>query len=166
MSSTHKACQVAEYRYLEFCNIFSLMPLLASEETLCYFVACLGQKGLAHTSIRTYLSGVRQLQISHSFKDPRIDQMPRLQQILKGVKVERGKEGKAPHPCLPITPAILRKIKLIWLDQKPLFNSVMLWAVALVAFFSFCRLGEITMENESKCDAKTYPSGLTLQWIM
>jgi len=29
-------------------------------------------------------------------KCPAIDQMPRLQQILRGVKVERGKEGKAP----------------------------------------------------------------------
>ena len=86
MSSTHKTYQVAERRYLTFCNSFSLRPLPTSEEILCYFVACLGQQGLAHTSIRTYLSGVRQLQIAHGFKDPGIDQMPRLKQILRGVK--------------------------------------------------------------------------------
>ena len=116
------------------------------------------QQGLAHTSIRTYLSGVRQLQISHGFKDPGIDQMPRLRQILRGVKVERGKEGKAPRPRLPITPAILRKIKPIWMDGIPSFNSVMLWAAALVTFFSFCRSGEVTVEDENKYDAKTHLS--------
>ena len=113
MSSTHKTYEVAERRYLTFCNSFSLRPLPTSEEILCYFVACLGQQGLAHTSIRTYLSGVQQLQIAHGFKDPGIDQMPRLKQILRGVKAERGKEGKTSCPRLPITPAILKKLKPI-----------------------------------------------------
>ena len=74
--------------------------------------------------------------------------------------MERGKEGKVPHSCLPITPAILRKIKLIRLDQVPLFNSVMLCTGALVTFLSFCRSGEITVEGESKYDAKTH-----LSWV-
>ena len=109
MASTRKTYQVAERRYITFCNSFALMPLPTSEAILCYYVACLGQQGLAHTSIRTYLSGVRQLQIAHGLEDPKIDQMPRLRQILKGVKVERGKEGKASRPRMPITPTILRK---------------------------------------------------------
>ena len=92
MLSTHKTYQVTERRYLTFCNSFSVRPLPTSEEIPCYFVVCLGQQGLAHTSIRTYLSGVRQLQIAHIFKDPGIDQ------ILRGVKAERGKEGKASRP--------------------------------------------------------------------
>ena len=36
------------------------MPRLTSEGTFCYFVVYLGQKGFAHTSTRTYLSGVQQ----------------------------------------------------------------------------------------------------------
>ena len=64
-------------------------------------MACLGQQGLADTSIRTHLSGVRQLQIAHGFTDPAIDQIPRLRQILKGVKVECGKQGKPICPILP-----------------------------------------------------------------
>lgn len=35
--------------------------------TLCYYVACLGQEGLAHSTIKTYLSGMRQVQIAHGF---------------------------------------------------------------------------------------------------
>ena len=158
MASTRKTYQVAERRYITFCNSFALMPLPTSEAILCYYVACLGQQGLAHTSIRTYLSGVRQLQIAHGLEDPKIDQMPRLRQILKGVKVERGKEGKASRPRMPITPTILRKIKVIWLNGGTSFNSVMLWAAALVTFFSFCRSGEVTVEDESKYDANTHLS--------
>ena len=70
MASTRKTYQVAERRYITFCNT-ALMPLPTSEAKLCYYVACLGQQGLAHTSIRTYLSGVRQLQIAHGLEDPK-----------------------------------------------------------------------------------------------
>ena len=131
------------------------MPLPTSEAILCYCVACLGQQGLVHTSIRTYLSAVRQLQKAHGLEDPKIDQMPHLRQILKGVKVERGKEGKDSHPRMSITPTILRKIKVIWLHGGASFNSVMLWTAALVTFFSFCRSREVTIEDETKYDANT-----------
>ena len=91
--ATHKTYLSAERRYLDFCNSFSFAPLPTSDSILCYFVAYLGQQGLDHTSIRTYLSGVHQLQIAYGWNDPGIDQMPRLQQILKGIKVECGKKG-------------------------------------------------------------------------
>ena len=147
-SSTHKTYASAERRYLNFCKDFNLSPLPVAESTLCYFVACLGQQGLAHSSISTYLSGVRQTQIAHGFDDPHLDQMPRLRQVLKGVKVEAGKKGKAPRARLPITPAILRKLKAVWLNTGSAvstFNSTMLWAASTVTFFSFCRSGETTV---------------------
>ena len=75
-NSTHKTYTSAERRHLNFCKDFSLVPFPVSESTLCYFVACLGQQGLAHSSISTYLSGVRQVQIAHGFCDPHLDQMP------------------------------------------------------------------------------------------
>ena len=58
-SATHKTYQSAKRR--EFCGSFSLVPLPTSEPILYYFAAYLDQQGLAHTSIRTYLLGVRQL---------------------------------------------------------------------------------------------------------
>ena len=57
--SSHKTYRAAECRYLDFCSSFALISLPTSEELLCYFSACLGQQGLAHKTIRTYLSGVR-----------------------------------------------------------------------------------------------------------
>ena len=108
-TSSHKTYKAAENKYHTFCNNFRLQPLPSSEALLCYFIACMGQQGLAHSTICTYLSGVRQLQISNGFPELSFDKMPRLQQILKGIQVEHGKQGKSPHCCLPITPAILRK---------------------------------------------------------
>ena len=73
-------------------------------------MACLRQQGLAHASIGTYLSGVHELQIAYCFADPAINQILRLNQILKGVKMECGKEGKSSRSQLPITPSILRNL--------------------------------------------------------
>ena len=86
--------------------------------------------------------------------------MPYLKQILRNVKVERRKEGKViSHPCLLITPAILRKLKPIWVNgRESSFNPLILWVAALVTFFSFCRSGKITVEDEKSYDPKTYLS--------
>ena len=77
-SSTHSSYKTAECRYLSFCTSFHITPLPATEATLCYFVACLGQQGLAHSTIRTCLSGVRQFQIAHGHQDFNFEQLPRL----------------------------------------------------------------------------------------
>ena len=151
-ASTHKTYKAAEKKYLTFCNNFSISPIPATENILCYFAACMGQEGLACSSIRTYLSGVRQLQIAAGFPDPHIDQMPRLSQVLKGIKVQMARAGKQPRSRLPITPAILRNLRGVWLCDCPDFNKTMLWAVATTTFFSFCRSGEVTVECESSYD--------------
>jgi len=145
--SSHKTYLSAERWYLESCKGFKLDPLPTSEQILCYFAACLGQQGLAHSTIKTYPSGVRQLQIAHGGTDPGIDKMPRLQ-VFRGVKAECGKQGK-PCSCLP---GILRKIKMSWTGKDSSFESVVLWAAALTMFFSFCRSGEIMVENEHRYD--------------
>ena len=59
--SSHKTYKVAANKYLAFCESYILSPLPTSEATLSYFTACLCQQGLAHSSICTYISGIRQL---------------------------------------------------------------------------------------------------------
>ena len=154
-ASTRKTYKAAEHRYLTFCNNFSLSPLPASENILCYFAACLGQEGLAYSTIRTYLSGVRQIQIAAGYSDPLIDQMPRLCQVIKGIRVQAARTGKAPHSWLPITPSILHKLRQVWLEC-PTFNSLMLWAACTTTFFGFCRSREVTVESESKFDPQVH----------
>ena len=125
-----------------------LFSLSQSQKIYCYFVACLGQEGVAHSSIRTYLSGVHQIQIANGYPDPHIDQMPHLHQILKGVKVQAGRTGKTPRPRLPITPSILLKLRAVWL-QGTSFHNTMLWAAATTTFFSFCRSGKTSVPSET-----------------
>ena len=150
--STHSTYRTAEKNYLEFCNDFALSPFPTSELTLCYFVTYLGQKNLAHSTIRTYLSGVRQAQISQGFHDPHMQAMPRLQRVLKGVRVLQGKAGRTPRIRLPITPIILRKLKGVWEGDGLSWDSIMLWAACTLAFFAFCRSGEITIPAEGSFD--------------
>lgn len=157
-ASTHRTYKTAERRYLKFCTSFSVKPLPVSEAGLCYYVACLGQEGLAHATIRTYLSGVRQIQIAHGLPEPQLAAMPRLQQVLRGVRVERGKAGRTPRPRLPITPGILRKMKEVWQREGASWDTVMLWAVSALTFFSFCRAGELTISSEGGYDPSSHLS--------
>ena len=157
-ASTHKTYKSAERRYLQFCSMFNIKPLPTTEAVLCYYVACLGQEGLSHATIKTYLLGVRQIQIAHGFQDPHIAAMPRLQQVLRGVRVVQGKDGRAPRPRLPITPGILRKMKGVWDEEGRSWNSCMLWAASALNFFSFCRSGELTVPSEKSYDPTAHLS--------
>ena len=80
--STHKTYGTAERRFNKFCKDFSLSPYSVNESILCYFVACLSQQGLTAATIKTYLTGVQQMQIAGGFPDPNIHQLPRLSQVI------------------------------------------------------------------------------------
>ena len=55
-SSTHKTDKATERRYASFCEKFEVNFLPAIKSTLCYFVTWLGQVGLQHSTICTYLA--------------------------------------------------------------------------------------------------------------
>ena len=158
--STHKTYGTAERRFVKFCKDFSLSPYPVNENILCYFVACLGQQGLTAATIKTYLSGVRQMQIAGGYPDPNIHQLPRLRQVIRGVELMRGRRGLTKRPRLPITPSILKKMRGIWVQEvaPPTFDQRMLWAASLTAFFGFCRSGEVTIGNGSTYDADVHLS--------
>ena len=52
-----------------FYNNFFLSPIQTLENILSYFSACLAQEGLVHSTIRTYLFGVHQIQITRDLPD-------------------------------------------------------------------------------------------------
>ena len=86
--------------------------------------------------------------------------MPHLHQILRGMKVTQGKQGRAPCTRLPITLSILKKMKAIWRGQEVSlgFNNLMLWAAASTTFFSFCCSGEVTVQKEGAYNPQTHLS--------
>ena len=135
-----------------------ITPIPTSENVLCYFAACLGQQNLSASTIRTYLSGIRQVRITGGFPDPLIDHMPRLHQILKGIKLQTARLGKSTRLCIPITLSILWELKSIRLSGNPSYDDLMLWAATVATFFTFCRSEEVTVENEKLYDPTVHLS--------
>ena len=126
--------------------------LPVTQDMLCYFVAYLGKKGLGYSTIKTYLAAVRSLQVDYGFNSPFDASMPKLDRVLKGVKVVQGKEGRAPQRKLPITPKILRQIRTQWPGVGRDYDDTMLWAAALVCFFGFMRAGELMGDRKDGFD--------------
>ena len=91
--STRKTYASAKKRYLQFCLTANLDPVPASEHQLCRFVAQLAKDGLAPSSIKSYLSAVRHLHLVVHLPDPKIGEMSRLEQVLKGTKCEYAKRN-------------------------------------------------------------------------
>ena len=81
--ATHKSYGSAQNRYLRFCAKAGFDPVPASEQ-LCRFVAQLVKDALAPNSIKLYLSAVRHLHIAMHLPDPKIGEMARLEQVIKG----------------------------------------------------------------------------------
>ena len=116
------------------------------------FVAALAADGLSSTTIKCYLSGVRHLQLSCGMGDPKVADMATLQHVARGIKSSQAKSGLQPRTRLPITPAILRKLRLVW-DRNPHdHDSIMLWAACTTCFFGFLRSGEVTSPTTNTFD--------------
>ena len=147
VTSSHKTYKEAEHCHSQFCQDFSITPFPTSECILCYFATCLAEQGLAHSTVKTYLLGVRQVQVAMGFGDPNMGQMPRLRQIPRGIAVEASKRGKAPRARHSITPTILQKMKAEWFIEKEgaSYKSSLPWAASTTNFFFFCRSGELTV---------------------
>ena len=85
-TTTHKTYQAGQRYYLEFCEQVTVSPLPASESTLRRFVTVLANNGIAHSTVKVYLSATRQLHIAKGLPEPRMEKMPRLSQVLKGIQ--------------------------------------------------------------------------------
>jgi len=111
-SSSLKTYQVGQKQYLSFCEEAQTPPLPVSETILCHFAAALASKNIAHSTIKVYLSATRQLQIEKGLPDPKMQNMAKLSQVLRGVRATQA--GKSTTVRLPITPQILERIKEAW----------------------------------------------------
>ena len=57
-----------------------------SEQQLCQYTVWLANQGLTHKTLKTYLAAVRHLQIAEGLPDPKIATMPKLEQVMRGIK--------------------------------------------------------------------------------
>ena len=156
--STQRSYDSAKAQFINFCSSAGSYPLPLSENLLCFYVSFLADKGLAHSSIKCYLAAARHLQISHGLPDPNIGDMPRLKQIIRGIKSFQAKQGRQSRPRLPITPTILRSIRNVWSKSSPTHDQVLLWAAFTLAFFGFLRSGEICSPSDKAYDPTAHLS--------
>ena len=145
--TTGQVYHSAKRRFLQFCSRANLNPLLLSEPLLCRYVSFLANDGLSPRRVKCYLSALCHLQVSMHLGDPQIGAMPRLEQVLKGVKRQYAK------PRLPMTPECLAKIKSVWNKELAKFDHIMLWAVCCLCYFAFLWSGEITVPSEAGYDS-------------
>ena len=143
--STQKTYQAAMKRFWDFCTTYNISdPFPLTEQTLCFFVSHLAEKGLAPQTGKAYLSALRNAQISLGLPDPReASSMPLLRRIQAGISRTRLQSGTAaPRTRLPITLQTLGRMKQ-HLSTAADPNKVVIWAIACSAFFGFFRLGEL-----------------------
>ena len=89
------------------------MPV--SEQGLASFVAFAVQKCLKYSTVKSYLSAIRHLQISWGGGDPNFSGMPQLELTVRGIRKEQ--VGMPKRERLPITPSILVRMRMVWERQ-------------------------------------------------
>ncbi len=146
-------------RFDSYCTKFSVIdPFPVTEILLCSFAAYLADEGVAPQTIKTYLSSVRNTQLSLGLPDPREQSsLPILKRVQAGISRIRLQRGAPSRTRLPITIRILRQIKS-HLDTASYTDSEVFWAIATAAFFGFFRLGKLILTTGSQWDQKRYLS--------
>ena len=141
--STRRSYRSAKIRYLDFCTNTHIKPLPTTERNLCMFASYLAHTGIAHQTIKSYLSAIKHLQIEAGLGVPNISSMPVLEHVVRGIKKECSKSSPGSKPRLPITPGILMKLREVWEENATAFDNIMMWATCCTCYFGFLRSGEM-----------------------
>ena len=140
--STRRTYDSAMRKFSTFCEHYHVTdPFPVSEFLLCAFAAYMADSGLTPQTVKSYLSAIRNTQLSLGLPDPRKQSsLPMLKRVQAGISRARLGRGHPSRVRLPITAALLRRIKHE-LGRTSHPERIVLWAICCVAFFGFCRLG-------------------------
>ena len=147
-------------RFNSFCEHFNVAdPFPVTESLLCSFAAFLADSGLTPQTIKTYMSAIRNTQLSLGLPDPREQStLPVLKRVLAGISRSRLGRGQPSKLRLPITAVLLHKIR-DEMERSAHPGRRTLWAICCTAFFGFFRLGELLLTR-----AADFNSRLHLAW--
>jgi len=150
MCNAHKASTRATYtsaqrKFVEFINSLGMVVLPATEYSILLFIAFLYLKGLKGSSIRVYLSGIRNLHIKFGYQNP-LENSPRIKLAVRGALAL----STPPNRMKPITYKILYKL----IEYCSRFeNSLMLQTAMALAFFGCLRAAEFCIPDGSCFDS-------------
>ena len=128
-----------------------------SQSATISFVSWLLCRGVAATTVDTYLSGIRQFHLTAGLTPPLL-RTPHITTILKGQKNKENIEKltKRAKTRIPITPNLLRHMKLeLKKTDRPLHDKYLLWACSTLCFSGGLRCGEILCKKPGKFDPDT-----------
>lgn len=136
--STLRTYSSAQKKFIEFCSYYELCHLPASNETLELYVAYLHNLHFKGSSIRVYLSAIRNLHILSKHEPPIYT--ARLQLIIRGAVRLSGPVNRK----LPITFAVLTDI---FPHLSGHTDELMLKCALTCAFFGCMRAGELCVAD-------------------
>ena len=133
-TATQRSYRAGQQQYQDFCVRAEKPQLPATEDTLLLVVGHLAQEGLAHSSIKVYLSVLRNLHITAGLHNKSSQQlMPQMELVLKGIK----KDSSRRLARLPITTDIMEKLQHTLARQSTGYDEVMPWAACCTVFSFF-----------------------------
>ena len=139
--STKKMYGVGWKSYVQYCATANRKPLLLTEEALMNWASSTALSGCKHSTIKSYLSGIRSTAIMQGFDVSDLGKMQRLKLVLRALK------SIAPHTAtrLPITNDTLLKIRPhMKLDT---YEGKVMWAAFTFAHSCLMRCGEFTTRS-------------------
>jgi len=142
--NTKRTYKSGQKDYIQFCDMFKLPMLPASQEIMMMYATHLYRRKMHISTIQTYLFAVRHLHIINDCNSPLLD-TPRLQLVLK--YIQRNCE-KSPDK-LPITQVLLERMYNVLgssHDEK-LISSAM-----TLGFFGLLRAAEFTVPSQTSFD--------------
>lgn len=97
--------QAERRHYAHFCQFPTI------RKSALPFRSLLHKEGLSPGTVKNYFSAVHHILISLGLGDPRVGEMPQLENVIKEIK-RRAKGGMCTR--LPITPEHLLALKKVW----------------------------------------------------
>lgn len=139
--------------FRSFCAHNGYLPdsFPAKESVLCEFAASFAGSG-AKSSVQNKLSAIKAWHTIHGAPWP---SHPRVSAVLGGVKNLSPETSRKPRRE-PVRLHLLEALHDALDLSSPLDSAI--WAVASVAFWGQCRLGELLPSSPSKFDASKFPS--------